>query len=173
MVGTAYSQSITSSAGPGVKKISYAVLSGAIPSGLSFTTSAGDPSTLILAGTPKAAGAFILQVTATDSVGATARQIYVLTIGSQEGSTLRPVVTAVSPASGSAAGGTTVTIAGKNLAKALAAKLGSIVLTKFSSNTATQIVLKIPKGTAGIVDVRVVTGLGISAITSADQFQYQ
>lgn len=62
---------------------------------------------------------------------------------------------------------------GTKQARSLAMLLGSILVTKFSSNTATQIVLKTPKRAAGTVDVRVVTAFGISAITSADVFQYQ
>ncbi len=82
-----------------------------------------------------------------------------------------PTVTAISPATGSTAGGTTVTITGTNLAGATAVKFGSVAAT-IQSNTATQIVVTSPVGAAGTVDVTVTTANGTSATSSADQFTY-
>ncbi len=59
--GTAYSASITASGGTG--PYTYAVIAGALPSGMSLSSSG------TLAGTPGASGSFTFDVTATDSSG--------------------------------------------------------------------------------------------------------
>ena len=86
-----------------------------------------------------------------------------------------PTVTAISPASGPAAGGTTVTITGTGLANATAVKFGATLAT-IVSDTATQIVVTSPANVAGnvagTVDVTVVTVGGTSANSSADLFIY-
>jgi hypothetical protein len=83
-----------------------------------------------------------------------------------------PVVTHISPAKGSRAGGTQVTITGSNLANASAVEFGTTAVTTFVSDTASQIVVDSPAGTAGTVDVTVVTAGGTSAASAADQFTY-
>ena len=82
-----------------------------------------------------------------------------------------PVVTAVSPANGPLSGSTSVTITGTNLANATAVNFGSVDAT-IVSNTATQIVVTTPAGSAGTVDVTVVTPGGTSASSTADHFSY-
>jgi glutamate dehydrogenase/leucine dehydrogenase len=83
-----------------------------------------------------------------------------------------PTVTSLNPTSGTAAGGTTVTIAGTNLTNATAVNFGDVAVTAFQSDTATQIVLAAPAGAAGVVDVTVTTAGGTSATSSADRFTY-
>jgi hypothetical protein len=83
-----------------------------------------------------------------------------------------PTITGVSPAAGPLAGGTSVTVTGTNLLNATAVRFGATVVSSFTSDTATQIVLLSPAGTAGTVDVTVVTAGGTSATSSADQFTY-
>jgi hypothetical protein len=82
-----------------------------------------------------------------------------------------PTVTGLSPATGPAAGGTQVTIAGSNLAGATAVDFGSTQVTSFISDTASQIILSSPAGT-GTVHVTVVTPGGTSPTRSVDQFSY-
>ncbi len=82
-----------------------------------------------------------------------------------------PAVTVVSPASGPTTGGTLVTIIGTNLAGATAVDFGVIEVTKFVSDTGSQIILSSPAGT-GTVPVTVMTASGTSAISSADLFSY-
>ena len=72
-----------------------------------------------------------------------------------------PVITGLSPTSGPAAGGTLVAISGSNLAGATAVDFGSAQVTRFLSDTATQITLLSPAG-SGTVDVTVVTPGGKS-----------
>ncbi len=78
---------------------------------------------------------------------------------------------AVSPTSGSTAGGTLVTITGTNLAGATAVKFGRLTAT-IQSDTGTQIIVIAPAGVVGIVDVTVTTANGTSVASSADRFTY-
>ncbi|MBV9044213.1 MAG: IPT/TIG domain-containing protein, partial [Alphaproteobacteria bacterium] len=64
-----------------------------------------------------------------------------------------PTVTAVSPSSGTTAGGTSVTITGTNFASASAVKFGTTAATTFTVNSATQITVTAPAGAAGTVDI--------------------
>ena len=81
-----------------------------------------------------------------------------------------PVVTRISPASGSTAGGTTVTIAGTGLSGATGVSFGGAAAT-ISADSATQITVTSPPGT-GTVDITVTAPGGISAVTTADKFTY-
>ena len=64
-----------------------------------------------------------------------------------------------------------MTITGTNLAGATAVDFGSMQVTSFISDTASQIIVSSPAGT-GTVDVTVMTAAGTSAASSADQFSY-
>ena len=83
-----------------------------------------------------------------------------------------PSVTNISPASGTIAGGTTVTITGTNLTGARGVKFGTTSAASFTVNSATQITASSPLGQVGAVDITVTTPIGISATSSADQFSY-
>ena len=83
-----------------------------------------------------------------------------------------PTVTKISATSGPTTGGTSVTIAGANLANTTAVMFGKVAVTTFTSDAANEIVVASPAGAAGKVDVRVVTAGGTSAITSKDKFTY-
>ena len=85
-----------------------------------------------------------------------------------------PVVAAISPTSGPAAGGTTVTVSGSGLAGATTVYFGSNKGTTVSVNAGgTQLTVKSPAGTAGAaVAVRVVTPAGESAAVTGDLFTY-
>ena len=85
-----------------------------------------------------------------------------------------PTITAVSPASGTTAGGTSVTITGTNFTGATGAdavKFGSTNATAYTVDTATQITATSPAG-SGTVDITVTTTGGTSATSAADQFTY-
>ncbi|GLQ86469.1 putative Ig domain-containing protein [Dyella flagellata] len=73
MVSTSYSAQL--SARGGIGPYSFSVTSGALPAGLSLSSSGA------LTGTPTAAGAFNITVTATDANSFTGSQAYTLTIG--------------------------------------------------------------------------------------------
>lgn len=73
-VGVPYSQAFTASGGVG--PYIFALFSGALPPGLTVSTSG------VLSGTPTSSGSFVFTIRATDSQGAAVNQLYTLTVGS-------------------------------------------------------------------------------------------
>jgi YVTN family beta-propeller protein len=86
--------------------------------------------------------------------------------------TAAPAVSSVSAASGSTAGGNSVTINGTNLANASAVSFGGTPAAGFSVLGQTQIGATVPPGTAGQIDVRVTTPGGTSATGAGDRYTY-
>jgi IPT/TIG domain/Viral BACON domain len=82
-----------------------------------------------------------------------------------------PMVSGISPASGPATGGTTVTITGSRFTGATSVSFGSTAGTIDSLDSDTQITAVSPAG-SGTVDVTVTTPGGTSATSSADLFTY-
>jgi hypothetical protein len=83
-----------------------------------------------------------------------------------------PAVGTVSPASGPAAGGTSVAVSGVNFNGATAVSFGSTPATSFTVNSGTSITAVSPAGSS-TVDIRVTTpNGGTSAVVSTDQFTY-
>jgi hypothetical protein len=82
-----------------------------------------------------------------------------------------PTVTALSPTSGPAAGGTTVTITGTTLTGATAVDFGTTPATDVTVVNDTTVTAVSPAGT-GTEDVTVTTPAGTSATSSADQFTF-
>ena len=82
-----------------------------------------------------------------------------------------PTVTGLSPTSGSAAGGTLVTITGTGFTGATAVDFGTTAATSVTVVNDTTITADSPAGT-GAVDVTVTTPAGTSATSAADQFTY-
>jgi hypothetical protein len=83
-----------------------------------------------------------------------------------------PTVTAVSPNKGPTGGGTVVSITGTNLTGATAVNFGGNAATSMTVNSATLITATSPAGSAGVVDITVITPGGTSATSAADQFTY-
>ena len=83
-----------------------------------------------------------------------------------------PSVTKLSPRTGPADGGTTVTITGKGFTGASAVRFGAADAAGFTVSSATSITASSPAGTTGTVDVTVTTPSGASAATTADRFKY-
>ncbi|MCU1361365.1 MAG: phospholipase, partial [Ilumatobacteraceae bacterium] len=81
-----------------------------------------------------------------------------------------PKVTRISPTSGPAAGGTTVTITGTNLRPGTSVLFGTTSVA--ATCTATQCKAVSPRG-SGRVHVRVVTPSGTSAAVNADRYTYR
>ncbi|HEY3766335.1 MAG TPA: IPT/TIG domain-containing protein, partial [Gaiellales bacterium] len=81
-------------------------------------------------------------------------------------------VTAVSPGQGPTAGGTSVTITGRNFAAGAVVRFGATRATSVVVVSPTQITADAPAG-SGTVDVTVATPRGTSATTPADEFTYQ
>ena len=82
-----------------------------------------------------------------------------------------PTITKVDPASGSTAGGTTVTITGTNLDDTSAVEFGAANATTFKLESASEIIATSPPG-SGTVDVTATTVGGTTAAGSADHFSY-
>lgn len=85
-----------------------------------------------------------------------------------------PVVTSVSPRTGTATGGTVATVTGTDLTSSLGAStisFGSAAATNVSCSSATTCTATAPAG-ANAVDVRVTAGGQASAIAGADKFTY-
>jgi alpha-tubulin suppressor-like RCC1 family protein len=83
----------------------------------------------------------------------------------------QPSVTAVSPASGAATGGTEVTITGTNLGSASAVHFGASAASSFTAVSASSVTAVAPAGT-GTVDVTVTTAAGTTPASAADRFTY-
>jgi uncharacterized delta-60 repeat protein len=82
-----------------------------------------------------------------------------------------PTVASVSPASGSTAGGTIVTITGTGFSGATAATFGGTNATSYTVDSATQITATTPARAAGAVSVEVTTAGGTNAANTL--FNYQ
>ncbi len=95
-------------------------------------------------------------------------------IGTGGGDENAPRVTAVAPASGPAAGGTTVTISGANFSEVSRVAFGSRGATSFTVNSLNSITAIAPSGTGSVYVT--VTGAGGTSGTSeggySDQFSY-
>jgi IPT/TIG domain len=81
-------------------------------------------------------------------------------------------VTAISPATGSALGGDSVTITGSGFTGVTAVDFGNASAPQETVISDTQITATTPPGN-GTVDVIVVTPTGTSSLSPADQFSYQ
>lgn len=112
------------------------------------------------------------------AAGAVAVRV-VTTHGTSPAGTLRftfvapPSIGGIAPASGPAAGGTAVTITGTGFGDATQVLFGSVPGTGLHVTSATALTVVTPPGTAGSVDVRVVTPYGTSAVVPADVFTYE
>ncbi len=86
-----------------------------------------------------------------------------------------PNVSSISPATGPASGGTTVTIGGQGFTGATQVLFGGIAATSVTVNSDSQITVVAPASTnqqTGPVDVTVTTPIGTSSTASADLFNY-
>jgi IPT/TIG domain-containing protein/BACON domain-containing protein len=137
---------------------------GRIPAGGSQTINVRADATLLTAGQYSASISF-------SSNGGGASVSAVLTVASRPPSLVTPVVASISPTSGPAIGGTTVTITGSGFTGATKVLFGTATST-FTVNSDTQITAVSPGG-SGTVDVTVTTPGGTTKTSIADQFTYQ
>jgi len=84
---------------------------------------------------------------------------------------LLPVITKLTPKKGSATGGNTVKVTGKNLLEATAVRFGGVESGGIVATTATSVTAIAPPG-AGVVDVTVISPDGASEISPADRYTY-
>jgi alpha-tubulin suppressor-like RCC1 family protein len=113
------------------------------------------------------AGTGIQKVTVTTPYGTTA------TVAADE-FTYReaPCITALSPAKGASAGGTSVTITGVDLSEVTGVDFGLSAALSYEVRSSTSIVASAPEGT-GTVDVTLLSGASTSTTNPADRFTYQ
>jgi large repetitive protein len=134
---------------------------------VSFGSAAGsitaDSSTQITATTPPGSGTVSITVTTKEGASATSG-------AGQFTYTMAPEITGISPASGSAGGGTPVTITGTNLSGATVVSFGGAA-GSITADSSTQITATTPPG-SGTVSITVSTKGGTSGVTSADRFTY-
>ena len=138
----------------------WALASGALPPGLTLNVATG-----LLSGTPTTGGTYNFTLSATDSAGAVGTRAYTVLVNSP------PVVSSLSPTTGSAGGGTAVTITGTNFTGATSVLFGSNAATGVTVVSSTKITATSPAG-AGTVDVTVTTPVGTSAASASDKFTY-
>ncbi len=112
-------------------------------------------------------GTYSLSVNA---VGISSQPVQAFYNGSQL--IVNPVVTGISPSTGSVAGGTTVTITGVGLDNATEVDFGPNNPATIVSDTDSQLVVTSPAGAAGTIDVTVTTPGGNSATSPSDLFTY-
>jgi hypothetical protein len=84
---------------------------------------------------------------------------------------LLPIVSAINPNSGPAAGGTSVVISGSGFTGATSVGFGGTSATQMNVDNDGQITATSPSG-SGAVDITVVTAAGTSSVVSAGQFTY-
>lgn len=82
-----------------------------------------------------------------------------------------PVVTGLSPTSGSTAGGGSITVTGTGLSGATEVSFGATA-GAITADTSTSITVTVPAHSAGTVDVTVTTAQGTSATSPADLYTY-
>jgi IPT/TIG domain-containing protein/putative Ig domain-containing protein len=130
-------------------------LTGSLPSGLSFSDG-------VISGTPAAGtqGSYRVTVGAANGISPAASLVETILVN-----TGVPAVTAVSPASGPADGGTQVTISGANLSGITSVKFGTVAATSFHVVSSTQVLAESPTEAAGAHNV-IVSGPGGTSPTS-------
>ncbi len=84
-----------------------------------------------------------------------------------------PKVTKLSKFAGPLNGGNSITISGSGFLSATAVFFGAVPATSFTVKSGTSIVAIAPAESAGTVDIRVVTPLGTSVLTTADRYTYE
>jgi hypothetical protein len=96
----------------------------------------------------------------------------VVDVGVPASSVAAPAVTELSPVTGPAAGGTTVTINGTGFTGATKVSFGPDAATGVTVVSATQITAASPAHAAGQVNVKVTTPAGTSPAVTGDQYTY-
>jgi hypothetical protein len=127
----------------------------------SFTVSS---STSITAVAPAGTGTVYVTVTTPTGTSAINRSVHFTYLPA-------PTVKKLSPTSGTAAGGTAVTITGTSFTGASAVMFGAIAATSFTVSSPTSITAVSPAQTAATVDVTVTASSGTSATSTKDRFE--
>ncbi|MBO0492204.1 putative Ig domain-containing protein [Pseudomonas sp. Marseille-Q1929] len=132
-----------------------------LPDGLVLDASPNS-STTHLRGAPTTAGTYTFAISLNDNNQDAGVAFYTLVVTSGG----VPTLTAVSPNTGSTAGGTSVTLTGTNLTGATSVSLGGTAATAFTVTSATSITATTPAHAAGAVNVVVTTPGGTATLTN-------
>jgi 2',3'-cyclic-nucleotide 2'-phosphodiesterase (5'-nucleotidase family) len=111
----------------------------------------------------------------TNTIFAPASRNYLSVLGDHSGQNyaVLPNITHISPSTGSASGGTAVTVTGTGFNGASAVSFGSAGTATFAVNSPSRITATSPVSTVGTtVHITVTTPVGTSAATAADLFAY-
>lgn len=133
-----------------------------LPPGLVLETSPGSATTT-LHGTPTAIGNYDFWISALDSNDVVGKARYTLKV---TGATPPLTLTAVSPGSGPAIGGTSVTLTGTNFVGVTDVTFAGVPATNIIVVSPTSITATVPAYTAGPVNVTVTTASGTSTLTN-------
>ena len=165
IVGTPYLGDVAASGGTGPYE--WAIIAGALPSGLSFNRATG-----AITGTPTEPGTSAFEVQATDSTTPTPTTATMeISLGVVAADAV-PRVTSLSVLSASPAGGTPITITGAGLAGATAVNFGLVPAASFTVVSPSEIDAVSPVQVPGTVDVTVTTASGTSVTSAEDQFTF-
>jgi serine/threonine protein kinase len=154
--GGGTSVTITGSGLAGAGKVSFGGAAGTI---------SADSATRITVKSPPGKGTVTVTVTTSGGTATAGKFSYK---ASTPPPPARPVVTGISPSSGPTAGGTSVTITGKNLSGATGVSFGGAG-GSVTADSSTKVTATSPAG-SGTVNITVTTPGGSSEITSADKF---
>lgn len=157
-VGMSYSSSLSASGG--VPPYSWSTSGGSLPGGLQLSSISGT-----ISGTPSAAGSFSINAMVSDSKSTTSTSAFTIAIAPNPA----PTIASVSPNSGPASGGTTLTISGTNFRTGAAVQVGGVLASSVQIVSPTQIQAVTPAEPSGLVDVAVVDSDGLTA-TAVDAF---
>ncbi|NMO52413.1 phospholipase [Actinoplanes sp. TBRC 11911] len=141
--------------------LTYSRTGGTLPDGITLN---GDGT---FAGTATTPDMYMATIEVADGRGGTASAQLTVQVAVPV-----PAVTAVSPAGGGTAGGTSVVIAGTWLSDATAVMFGTRAATSYTVDGRTRITAVAPAAPPGAVDVTVTTGAGTSALRAADRYTY-
>jgi sugar lactone lactonase YvrE len=162
--GAFYNQSLVAVGGQAPYRFSPNVASGALPAGLSISSSGA------ISGTPTVTCTCTFTVAGVDSSTATP-QSFVSTPISLSVVEMAATVSGISPSSDVASGGATINITGANFTSGSIVKFGSTPATQVTYLNSDNLIAVAPAGT-GTVDVTVTTAGGTSMVSAADQFTY-
>jgi len=156
-VGQPYSFSFATSGGS--VSTSYSVGSGSVPTGLSLSSSG------TLSGTPTTQGTYTFSIWASDGTNTGSSANYTITVGAALAGA--PVVSSLSPTSGPATGGTSVTLTGTGFTGTTGVTFGGTAATGVAINSDTSLTVTTPAKATGAVTVAVTNGFGTGSLSSA------
>lgn len=165
-VGTAYAGTLVSTGGQAPYTFSTSPASGSLPPGL-FLLPDGQ-----IMGTPTQTGTFSFVLTGIDSSTPTPAIFTAEAVSVTISPAGFPVVSSLSPSSGTSSGGGVVTVTGMNFTGATSVRFGTIPAAQVTVIGPGQIMATTPAGAAGTVDVTVTTPIGASVTNALDQFTY-